>query len=589
MLHGRINFLFDRRKKNLDLKMIKKIKGICAVSFLWLISVSADAQLNPYQYNNSKEIHANHAAVVSAHALASNAGLNVIKQGGNAFDAAIATQLALAVVYPGAGNLGGGGFMVAHLSNGKNIAIDYRETAPAKASKDMYLDSLGKPIKSLSLEGRLASGVPGTVAGLFATLKYAQLPFSKLITPAIDLAEKGFSLTAAQAADFNDSHEIFMKMNKNKIAFVKDIPWKTGDILVQKDLANTLKRIRDNGVAGFYEGETAKFIADEMSSGNGIITKSDLKNYKAKERDIMQFSYKGLQIITMPLPSSGGIILEQLLKMTEQKNLASLPFQSAGSVQLITEAERRAFADRAEFPGDPDFVKVPVKTLVSDVYLQNRIADYTPGKAGSSKITGAGNIHESEQTTHISIADAEGNAVSVTTTLNDHFGSKTVISGAGFLMNNEMDDFSVKPGEQNMYGAIGNDKNAIAPGKRMLSSMTPTIVLKNNKPFIIVGTPGGTTIPTSIFQTLVNIIDYRLSASDAVNKPKFHHQWLPDVISVEKDFPADTRQQLEQMGYTIKERSNIGRTELLEINYTKKGKEITAIADKRGDDDARGY
>ena len=569
--------------------MIKNMRAICIGSFLGMISFSVHAQLNSYQYNNTKQIYISHAAVVSAHALASDAGLKVMKQGGNAFDAAIATQLALAVVYPGAGNLGGGGFMVAHLSKGKNIALDYRETAPAKASKDMYLDNSGNPIKSLSMEGHFASGVPGTIAGLFATLKYAKLPFSKLILPAIQLAEKGFSLTEAQAADFNNSRDIFLKMNKNKIAFVKDISWKTGDILIQKDLANTLKRIRQYGAAGFYEGKTAKLIADAMRSSNGIITESDLKNYKAKERDVMQFPYKGLQIITMPLPSSGGIILEQLLKMTEQKNLESLPFQSAESVQLITEAERRAFADRAEFPGDPDFVKVPVKKLVNDVYLHNRIADYTPGKAGSSKITGAGKISESEQTTHISIADAEGNAVSVTTTLNDHFGSKTIISGAGFLMNNEMDDFSVKPGEPNMYGAIGNDKNAIAPGKRMLSSMTPTIVLKNNKPYIIVGTPGGTTIPTSVFQTLVNIIDFRMSASDAVNKPKFHHQWLPDLIYVEKDFPEEIRQQLEKMGYTIKERGNIGRTELLQINYTKKGREITGIADKRGDDDARGY
>ena len=577
------------KKKDLDLSMINKMRKICVGGFLWLISFSADAQLNPYQYNNTKQIHASNAAVVSAHALASDAGLQVMKQGGNAFDAAIATQLALAVVYPGAGNIGGGGFLVAHLGNGKNISIDFRETAPAKSSKDMYLDSSGNPIKSLSLEGRFASGVPGTVAGLFTTLKYAKLPFSKLISPAIQLAEKGFSLTAAQAEDFNDSRDIFLKMNKNKIAFVKSTPWKTGDVLIQKDLANTLKRIRDKGAAGFYEGETARLMVNEMRSGNGIISKNDLKNYKSKEREVMQFPYKDLQVITMPLPSSGGIILAQLLKMTEKKNLASLPFQSAESVQLITEAERRAFADRAEFAGDPDFVKVPVKTLVSDAYLQKRMEDYTPGKAGSSKIIGAGNIHESDQTTHISIADAEGNAVSVTTTLNDHFGSKTVITGAGFLMNNEMDDFSVKSGEPNMYGAVGNDKNAIAPGKRMLSSMTPTIILKNNKPYIVVGTPGGTTIPTSIFQTLVNLIEYKLSASDAVNKPRFHHQWLPDQIQVEKDFPRNTREKLIEMGYVIKERSNYGRTELLQITYSKKGKKISAVADKRGDDDARGY
>ena len=555
----------------------------CCFSFV------AQAQQHPYKYKITKQVHAQHAAVVSAHALATDAGIQILKQGGNAFDAAIATQLALAVVYPGAGNLGGGGFLVARMSNGKNLAIDYRETAPARSSKDMFLDSAGNPITKLSLEGRLASGVPGTVAGLFATMKYAKLPFPKLIASAIKLAEKGFKLTHAQATDLNDSVEIFLKMNKNKIAFVKDVPWKAGDILVQTDLANTLKRIRDKGIKGFYEGETAKLIIAEMKGGNGIISSDDLKNYRAKERTAMQFSYRGLQIITMPLPSSGGIILQQLLKMTLQKELASYPFQSAESVQLMAEAERRAYADRAEYSGDPDFVKVPVKTLVSDAYLAERMKDHVPGKAGSSKITRGGIIKESEQTTHISIIDKEGNAVSVTTTLNDHFGSKTVISGAGFLMNNEMDDFSVKPGEANRYGAVGNDKNAIAPGKRMLSSMTPTVVLKNNKPYLVLGTPGGTTIPTSVFQTLVNITDYKMNPADAVNKPKFHHQWLPDKIFIEKDFSADTRDRLTEMGYTVTERTNIGRMELIMIENSKGKQRIIAIADKRGEDDAAGY
>ncbi len=564
---------------------MKNILQIISTTLLCLFTLISHAQLNSYKYNNTKNIEVKNAAVVSAHALASDAGLQMLKQGGNAFDAAIATQLALAVVYPGAGNLGGGGFMIAHTSNGKNIALDFREMAPASATRDMYLDKAGNPITNLSMEGHLASGVPGTIAGVFAIYKYAKLPFTKLITPAITLAENGFSLTHAQAADFNDSKEVFLRNNKNKIAFVKNTTWKTGDIMIQKDLANTLKRIRDKGAAGFYEGITAKLIAKEMSSGNGIITETDLKNYKVKERVAMQFPYKGFDIVTMPLPSSGGIILQQLLKMTEQKNLVSMPFQSVEAVQLITEAERRAFADRAEFLGDPDFIKVPVKTLVSNEYLQQRMADYNPAKAGSSNTTGSGIIHESEETTHLSIIDNEGNAVSITTTLNDHFGSKTIITGAGFIMNNEMDDFSVKPGVPNMYGAIGNEKNAIAPGKRMLSSMTPTIVLKNNKPYIVVGTPGGTTIPTSVFQSIVNIIDYNMSPVDAVNKPKFHHQWLPDVIFIEKDFDTNTKEKLITMGYTIKERGNIGRTELIQL----KNKKITAIADKRGDDDARGY
>ena len=573
--------------KTLHLSMKKYM--LIATSFF---AFYTQAQVTHYKYNNTKNISVSNAAVVSAHTLASNAGLNVMKKGGNAFDAAIATQLALAVVYPGAGNLGGGGFMVAHTRTGKNIALDYRESAPAKATRDMYLDSAQNAVTILSMEGRLASGVPGTVAGLFAIHKYAKLPFSVLIEEAITLAEKGFAVTKAQAESFNNSRAVFLRNNKNKVAFVKDNAWQKGDTLIQTELANTLKRIKEKGAKGFYEGETARLIADEMKSGNGIITEADLKNYKVRERVAMQFPYKKYEIVTMPLPSSGGIILQQLFKMTAQKNLASHPFHSTESVQLIVEAERRAFADRAEFMGDEDFIKVPVKTLVSDNYLKERMADYVSGQASISTNIKPGQIKESEETTHISIVDKEGNAVAVTTTLNDHFGSKTIISGAGFIMNNEMDDFSVKTGVPNMYGAIGNEKNAIAPGKRMLSSMTPTIVLKNNKPFIVVGTPGGTTIPTSVFQSIINIVDYNLSPDDAVNKPKFHHQWQPDVIYVEKDFDKSVKESLTKNGYKIVDRGGIGRTELLTITSNKKSKGkviITAVADKRGDDDARGY
>lgn len=557
--------------------------------FLFIFSgFTVLAQLNPYHYTQQKKTVTGNAAVVSAHPLASNAGLQMLKQGGNAIDAVIATQLALAVVYPGAGNIGGGGFMVAHLKNGKNIALDYRETAPAKAFKDMYLDSAGNAVAALSQDGHLASGVPGTVAGLFASMKYAKLNFKTLIAPAILLAQKGFAITESQAQSFNDIKEEFVRINKNPVAFVKTGLWKAGDILVQPELANTLKRIRDFGAKGFYEGITAKLIAAEMKRGNGIITLEDLKGYTTKERAVMKFNYKNVAIVTMPLPSSGGIILEQLMKMIEKRNIAALKFQTAASVQLMTEAERRAFADRANFLGDPDFVKVPVDKMVSDAYLLQRMNDFIPGKAGSSTVTKAGLIKESEQTTHISIVDNDGNAVSVTTTLNGGYGSKTVVAGAGFIMNNEMDDFSVKEGVPNMYGAVGNAANAIAPHKRMLSSMTPTIVLKNNKPFIVVGTPGGTTIPTSIFQSLVNMLEFNMSPEDAVNKPKFHHQWLPDEIMVENDFPAEVISELTAMGYKVKARGEIGRTELILISSTPK-KNITAIADKRGDDDARGY
>ncbi len=553
----------------------------------WLI-LQCTAQIDAYHYQSQKKVVAQNGAVVCAHPLASKAGSNILKQGGNAIDAAIATQLALAVVYPGAGNIGGGGFMVAHLKSGHNITIDFREMAPSKASRDMYLDSAGNPLLQLSQDGHLASGVPGTIAGLFAAMKYAKLPFKTLIQPAIDFAEKGFAVTAHQAKDLNELKKEFLQFNLAPTAFTKDKEWKAGDTLIQKDLANTLKRIRDNGAKDFYEGETAKLIAAEMEKGKGIISMADLKNYTAKERKPLEFEYKSCHIVTMPLPSSGGIIMEQVLKMTSNKNIAAMKFQTPASVQLLTEAERRAFADRAAFLGDADFVKVPVATLVSDKYLAERMEDYVPNKAGSSTTTKAGTIKESEETTHLSILDKEGNAVSVTTTLNGSYGSRTVVTGAGFILNNQMDDFSVKPGVPNMYGAIGAEANAIAPGKRMLSSMSPTIVLKNNKPYLVVGTPGGTTIPTSVIQTIINIIDFGMSPMDAVNKPKFHHQWLPDEIMVEDDFSASTITGLQAMGYKVTKRGNIGRTEI--IMTTTKGtiKIITAVGDKRGDDDAEG-
>lgn len=564
------------------------LKNLSTGLFLFISLSCCYAQPRGITYSQHKKVSCSKAAVVSAHPLATKAGLQILKEGGNAVDAAIATQLALAVVYPYAGNIGGGGFMVAHLKNGKNIALDYREKAPARADKDMYLDAAGNPVPKLSEDGHLAAGVPGTVAGLFAAMKYARLPFSKLIQPAIELAEKGFPITRLQATNFNEARESFIRLNTTTPVFVKDDLWKEGDMLVQKDLARTLQRISKEGQKGFYEGETARLIVEEMQKGKGIITYDDLKAYKAIERTAIEFDYKDVHIITMPLPSSCGIILQQMMKMVEKRNIGSMGFLSPQAIQLMVEAERRAFADRAEFLGDPDYVKVPVKKLTSQAYIDERMKDFVPGKAGSSEATKAGSIPESEQTTHLSIIDEEGNAVSVTTTLNDDFGCKTVVAGAGFLLNNEMDDFSIKPGVPNMYGAIGNDKNAIAPGKRMLSSMTPTIVLKNNKPFIVVGSPGGTTIPTTVFQTLIDLLEFGMTPTDAVNKPKFHHQWLPDRIDVEPNFPEATIRLLEEMGYTVKKRGPIGRTELILINL-KPHKQITAVADSRGDDDAAGY
>jgi gamma-glutamyltranspeptidase/glutathione hydrolase len=433
--------------------------------------------------------------------------------------------------------------------------------------------------------------VPGTVAGLFQSHKYAKLPFMILIQPAIDLAENGFSITAAEASSLNNTRNEFLKHNTRPTSLVRSVPWKAGDTLVQKELAATLRRIRDEGMKGFYEGETARLIVEEMKRGGGIISYEDLKQYSAKEREPIQFDYKGYGIVSMPLPSSGGIIIRQALRMLEGRDIGKLGFQTPASVQLITEVERRAYADRAQFLGDQDFVKVPVKTLMSDSYLTQRMQDYKPGLAGKSTEIRAGNINpESEETTHLSVADRWGNAVAVTTTLNGGYGSRTVIGGAGFLMNNEMDDFSVKPGVPNMYGALGTDANAIAPGKRMLSSMTPTIVLQDGKPFLVIGTPGGTTIPTSVLQTILNIVDFGLSTDDAVNKPKFHHQWQPDVISVENRFPETVTSALKTMGYTIQKRGQIGRTEVIRIDYPKKKKlRLEAVGDNRGDDHAAAY
>jgi len=547
--------------------------------------VGADKAINPYRYSITKDAVFTNASVVSAHPLASMVGAAMMKQGGNAFDAMIATQLTLAVVYPGAGNLGGGGFLIARKADGELLSIDYREKAPGKASRDMYLDKDGNAQTNLSQNGHLSSGVPGTVAGLFATLPYAKLDFKILIQPAIDLAEFGYTITASEASSFNADREDFIKYNTKPLAFVKQEPWKAGDTLVQKELAETLKRIRDNGAKGFYEGETADLIVAEMQRGKGLVSLDDLKNYDAKKRAPLSFNYKGYDIVSFPPPSSGGILLEQMLKMIRRYPVESYGFQSPKTVQLMTEVERRAYADRAEFMGDPDFWKVPVKTLTSDNYLAGRMKDYVPGKAGKSDAIKAGIIKESEETTHISIMDSKGNMVAVTTTLNNHYGSKTVVGGAGFLLNDEMDDFSIKPGVPNMYGAVGGEANAIAPAKRMLSSMTPTLVLKAGKPYIVLGTPGGTTIPTSVFQTIVNIVDFKMNADDAVNKPKFHHQWLPDQIYTEDKFPEETAKALEKMGYKIEGRVNIGRTEVIRMLNNK----LESAADKRGDDSVAGF
>lgn len=555
--------------------------------FLMLVTCSLSAQTgNPYSYKIRKKAIVTKGAVVSAHPLASRAGVSILQKGGNAFDAAIATQLALAVVYPGAGNIGGGGFMVAHRATGENIALDFREKAPGAATRDMYLDPNGNARTDLSQNGHLASGVPGTIAGIFSELRYARLPISTLIQPAIDLAEKGFAITEAEARSLNASQNAFKKYNTVMPVFVKEGGWRAGDTLVQKDLASTLRRIRDKGIAGFYEGETARLILEEMQRGKGIITAADLSGYQAKERKAAVFPYKKYSIVTMPLPSSGGVILQQMMKMVEGQPLRSYGFESAQTVHLMTEVERLAYADRAKYLGDRDYYSVPVDTLTSQSYIRRRIALIQPDKAGTSTDIQAGVLSPaSEETTHLNVYDREGNAVSITTTLNGGYGCKVVVAGAGFLLNNEMDDFSIKPGVPNMYGAVGAEANAIAPGKRMLSSMTPTLVLDKGKVFIITGTPGGTTITTSVFQTLIDMLEFNMTPEDAVNKPKFHHQWLPDEIFVEASFPIEIREALQKMGYRITQRGGIGRTEVIKVS----GGKIEAVGDGRGDDSAEGY
>jgi gamma-glutamyltranspeptidase / glutathione hydrolase len=554
---------------------------IISIFFLLLSSHFSFSQ----SYEIKKTAESSKGMVVSAHPLASKAGADVLGKGGNAFDAAVAVQLALAVVYPGAGNIGGGGFLLARTKEGKIIILDYREKAPLKAHRNIYLDKKGNVLDKLSAEGRLAVGVPGTVDGIFSTLRFTKLPFEELINPAIELAEKGFEITEREAAQLNDQRQLFLKHNSHPTAFVKKEDWKVGDILIQRDLAKTLIRIKQKGRAGFYEGKNARLLVQEMKRGNGIITKGDLKNYSTAEREAIEFKYKNFQIISLPPPSAGGIILRQIFGMMEQFPVSKWGHQDPRYVHLIAECERRAYADRAEYLGDPDFVKVPVNELTDPEYIKKRISDFNPNAASKSSEIKPGVFKESEETTHLSIVDAEGNAVSVTTTLNDTYGSSVVVKGGGYILNNEMDDFSSKPGVPNIYGLVGGEANSIEPGKRMLSSMTPTIVLKDGELHLVVGTPGGSTIPTTVFQTITNVIEFNLPLEQAVNAPRFHHQWLPDVIHAERNYPQDVLQTLEKMGHQIKLRKSMGRMDAIIVMPDGS---LFGVGDIRGDDSAEG-
>jgi gamma-glutamyltranspeptidase/glutathione hydrolase len=543
-------------------------------------------QINPYQYTVVKEQAFQKAAVTSAHPIASMVGAAIMKDGGNAFDAAIAIQFTLAVVFPGAGNIGGGGFLLSRNKDGVLMGIDYREAAPSKASRDMYLDENGNPIEGMSRSGASASGVPGSVAGMFSAHPYAKLPMKTLLQPAYELAANGYVITEREARGLNGERKNFIKNSAQASAFTRKENWKAGDTLYQPELAATILRIQQKGKAGFYEGETAAMIVEEMKNSKGLISLEDLKKYTPQFRKPIEFDYRGHHIISFAPPSSGGILIAQMMQMIAPYPLTVMGVNSFESVSLMVEAQRRAYADRAEHMGDPDFWKVPTKTLTSNAYAQDRMKDYQPGVAGNSKMILAGVAKESEETTHFSVIDEAGNMVSVTTTLNDTYGNKTIVGGAGFLLNNEMDDFSIKPGVPNMYGALGGEANAIQPGKRMLSSMTPTLVTKNNQPYITIGTPGGTTIPNQVYEGLVNVIDHKMSLKAAIDAPRFHHQHIPDNVSVEADFPEQTINALKEKGYTIVKRGAFGRMDGVMI--LPNGNRVAA-GDKRGDDSVAGY
>jgi len=533
---------------------------------------------------------ANKAMVVSARVEASQIGSDILQKGGNAYDAMIATQLALAVVYPQAGNIGGGGFLVYRQNDGSTGALDFREKAPASAHKDMYLDEKGDVIPEMSSFGVHSVGVPGSIAGIMEVYKkFGSLPFKDLVQPAIDLARNGFIVSEMQARALNGTKERFQKANNYTIAFEGD--WKKGDRIQLEELAQTLERIRDEGRDGFYKGKTADLMVNYVTELGGKMTHDDLSSYEAVWRDPIKFNYKGYGITSMTLPASGGICLAQILKAIEPYDLSKIEHNSTKYIQLLTEAERRSYADRAHYLGDIDYVKVPIDSLTDTKYINNRMKSFSWEKATKSSEISHGTLlgYESNETTHYSIVDSYGNAVSVTTTLNTGYGSKVFVKGAGFFLNNEMDDFSSKPGTPNVYGLLGSDANAIAPGKRMLSSMTPTIVEYNGKLKMVVGTPGGSTIITSVLQNILNVVEYNMGMQESVNAARFHHQWYPDNIRMEPNgFDEKTKNKLKALGYELLERNSliIGRVDAILVLPNG---QLEGGADPRGDDAAVGF
>ena len=526
-------------------------------------------------------------AVVSAREEASKIGIEILARGGNAFDAMIATDLALTVCYPNAGNISGGGFLVYRQAAGASGSLDYREKAPMAATEDMYLDKEGAIVPNKSILGGLAVGVPGTVAGLEAIhQKFGSLPWEELVQPAIDLAKNGYLVTEKQAKSFASKRAEFIQMNGDSTFYTQN--FEAGSVVKNLALAKTLERIAVEGSAGFYQGPNAEALIQRVQETGGIMSLEDLKAYKPVWRTPIYFNYKDLRLITMGPPSSGGICLGQIMKMIAPYNIGQYKQNSEEAVQIMVEAERRSYADRSKYLGDPDFISIPSDSLLDSAYLAARMENFSFNEATPSSAIEPGSIiwEESEETTHYSILDSMGNAVAVTTTLNGSYGSKVYVESGGYFLNNEMDDFSSKPGVPNMFGLIGGKANAIAPEKRMLSAMTPTIVEKNGKLSMIVGTPGGSTIITSVLQTVLNVYEFGMSMQEAVTAPRFHHQWLPDVVTFEPErFDYEFIKKLQAKGYDIKEAYTriIGRVDAIHLSEDQK---ITTGADPRGDDKA---
>lgn len=532
-------------------------------------------------------VRAKHAMVVAQEPLAADAGVKILASGGNAVDAAVAVGFALAVTLPSAGNLGGGGFLLARLADGRSAFIDFRERSPEKSSRNMYLDDHGG-VTEESVTGWRASGVPGTVRGLeYAHRKFGRKQWAELLAPAIRLAREGFPVSWAMADSLKASG-FLARFPESKRIFLKDgAYWKPGETFVQPELGRTLERIAKDGSAEFYEGETARRLVAEMAANGGLFTLDDLKNYRVAERQPLTGSYRGYEILTAPPPSSGGIGLLQMLGMLEGSSYEREGAGAASTIHYVAETMRRFYADRSEYLADPDYYKVPVEGLLSREYIERRRGSIDPARASSSDGIGPGAPAGAEhsETTHMSIVDAEGNAVALTYTLNGGFGSGVTVPGLGFLLNNEMDDFSAKPGEPNMFGLIQGEANAVGPGKRPLSSMTPTIVLKDGKLSMILGAPGGSRIITGVLQVFLNVVDFRMDVQDAVNRPRFHHQWKPDQLSMEAGFSPDTIALLGGRGHTIVPISNVALVEAILV----KDKWLEGATDSRGDGKAAGY